>query len=198
MGHPRSDAPANAQRVVDMFKSAYGNYRAFAWGHDSLAPLLGEFIDDRNGWGATIVDSLSTMQVMGLEDLVKEAVNFTVNIDFGQSNTDDTVSLFESTIRYVGGILSAYELGGKKDTRLIEKARELADKLIHGWVGDNDIPYNELDFSSNQPVIKETGMAVAGTLVLEWARLSDYTRNETYRAYAEKAMRRIGLLVRYE
>ncbi|KAG8744402.1 maturation of Asn-linked oligosaccharides protein [Ceratobasidium sp. 414] len=145
-------------------------------------------------------------------DLVKEAVNFTVNIDFSQSNTDDIVSLFESTIRYVGGMLSAYELGGKKDPKLVKKARELADKLIHGWVGNNDIPYNELDFSNNQPVIKETGMgecypipsnlttanshypAVAGTLVLEWARLSDYTGNETYRAYAEKAMRRIGLL----
>ncbi|KAG9101559.1 maturation of Asn-linked oligosaccharides protein [Ceratobasidium sp. UAMH 11750] len=177
-----------------MFKSAYGSYKTFAWGHDSLAPLLGEFLDDRNGWGATIVDSLSTMQIMGLEDLAKEAANYTVSIDFSQSGTNDTVSLFESTIRYVGGMLSAYELGGKKDERLVDRARELADKLICGWVGDNDIPYNELDFSDNQPIIKETGMAVAGTLVLEWARLSDYTGNETYRVYAEKAMRRIGLL----
>ena len=34
--------------------------------------------------------------------------------------------------------------------------------------------------------------AVAGTLVLEWAKLSDYTGNQTYRQLAEKSMRRIG------
>ncbi|QRV76191.1 glycoside hydrolase family 47 protein [Ceratobasidium sp. AG-Ba] len=177
-----------------MFKSAYGDYKAFAWGHDSLAPLNGAFIDDRNGWGATIVDSLSTMQVMDLQDLVDEAVNFTVNIDFSRNNADYTVSVFESTIRYVGGILSAYELSGKKDSRLVKKAQELADKLIYGWVGDNDIPYNELNFTNDKPTIQERVVAVAGTLVLEWARLSDYTGNETYRTYAEKSMRRISLL----
>ncbi|KAG8683311.1 maturation of Asn-linked oligosaccharides protein, partial [Ceratobasidium sp. 395] len=91
-------------------------------------------------------------------------------------------------------MLSAYELGGKKDSKLVRKAQGLADKLIYGWVGHNDIPYNELNFTLNQPIIKETGLAVAGTLVLEWARLSDYTGNETYRAYAEKSMRRIGRL----
>lgn len=188
------DASANAQQVVDIFKSAYGSYKTFAWGHDSLAPLSREYIDDRNGWGATIVDSLSTAHIMGLEDIFKEGVNFTLGIDFSQSKTNDTISLFESTIRYVGGILSAYELDGKKDDRLVGKARELADKLIHGWVDNNDIPYNALNFTTDRPVVDETGLAVAGTLVLEWSKLSDYTGNNTYRTFAEKSMRRLGLL----
>lgn len=188
------DAPANAQQVVDIFKSAYGSYKTFAWGHDSLAPLTRGFIDDRNGWGATIVDSLSTAHIMGLEDIFKEGVNFTLGIDFSRSKTNDTVSLFESTIRYVGGILSAYELDGKKDHRLVDKARELADKLVHGWVDSNDIPYNALNFTTDRPVVDETGLAVAGTLVLEWSKLSDYTGDSTYRAFAEKSMQRLGLL----
>ena len=41
--------------------------------------------------------------------------------------------MFESTIRYVGGLLSAYELSGKKHEILVSKARELADKLTLAW-----------------------------------------------------------------
>ncbi|KDN50144.1 hypothetical protein RSAG8_01480, partial [Rhizoctonia solani AG-8 WAC10335] len=112
-----SDAAENAQHTIEIFKSAYQSYKSFAWGHDSLAPLTNSYIDDRNGWGATIVDSLSTMHIMGLEDLFKEGVEFTLSIDFNTSKTNSTISLFESTIRYIGGILSAYELDGKKDKR---------------------------------------------------------------------------------
>ncbi|KAG8713541.1 maturation of Asn-linked oligosaccharides protein [Ceratobasidium sp. 423] len=190
----RSDAVENAQHVTEIFKSAYQSYKSFAWGHDSLAPLTNSYIDDRNGWGATIVDSLSTMHAMGLEDLFKEGVEFTLNIDFSRSKTNSTVSLFESTIRYLGGILSAYELDGKKDKRLVDKAQELAEKLVYGWVGDNDLPYNELNFTTNQPIVDETGLAVAGTLVLEWSKLSDYTGDIKYRTFSEKSMRRIGML----
>ncbi|CAE7072201.1 unnamed protein product [Rhizoctonia solani] len=200
-----SDAAENAQHTIEIFKSAYQSYKSFAWGHDSLAPLTNGYIDDRNGWGATIVDSLSTMHIMGLEAMFKEGVEFTLDIDFSKSKTDSTVSLFESTIRYIGGILSAYELDGKKDKRLVDKAQELADKLVHGWLSDNDIPYNELNFTTNQPIIEELNdacledwfsafAAVAGTLVLEWSRLSEYTGNAKYRELSEKAMRRIGLL----
>lgn len=35
--------------------------RDHAWGHDDVTPVNQNFTDDRNGWGATIVDSLSTM-----------------------------------------------------------------------------------------------------------------------------------------
>ena len=42
-------------------------------------------------------------------------------------------SLFESTIRYVGGLVSAYELSGKQHFSLIEKAKQLADRLSLAW-----------------------------------------------------------------
>lgn len=38
-----------------------------AWGFDDLAPLSGVGTNGRNGWGATVVDALSTMWVMGLD-----------------------------------------------------------------------------------------------------------------------------------
>jgi mannosyl-oligosaccharide alpha-1,2-mannosidase len=44
-------------------------------------------------------------------------------------------SLFETTIRYVGGFLSAYELSGEKYPVLVEKAQDLADQMAYAWVG---------------------------------------------------------------
>lgn len=43
-------------------------------------------------------------------------------------------SVFETTIRYVGGFLSAYELSGEKFPILVEKAKEVADKMAFAWV----------------------------------------------------------------
>ncbi|KNZ78348.1 Mannosyl-oligosaccharide alpha-1,2-mannosidase 1B [Termitomyces sp. J132] len=191
--------------VVVMFKRSYESYRLvkYAWGHDDLLPLnnsmslqhLGTprlnltvfkgFTDTRNGWGATIVDAMSTMYIMGLDDYFKEAVAHVSDIDFSQSKTDDTVSVFETTIRYLGGMLSAYELSG--DSKLLEKSRHLADNLIHAWTGNNDIPWSHLDFTSNEPVVGTSNIAEAGTLTIEFGILSKYTQNPKYRNLAERA-----------
>ena len=65
------------------------------------------------------------------------------------------MSLFETTIRYLGGLISAYELGGKKDQALIDRAQEVGNKLSNGWQATNDFPYNNLDFTTDVPVIEE-------------------------------------------
>lgn len=65
------DAHRNAEAVKAVFREAYGDYKTYAFGHDDLAPVSMGPIDDRNGWGATIVDSLSTMLVMGLTVCIK-------------------------------------------------------------------------------------------------------------------------------
>jgi hypothetical protein len=44
-------------------------------------------------------------------------------------------SVFETTIRYIGGLLSAYELGGKSNKALVNKAQQVADKLTQAWTG---------------------------------------------------------------
>lgn len=62
----------------------------------------------RNGWGASSVDALSTACVMRLPDVVDEVLNHVSTIDF--SKTSDLVNLFETTIRYLGGLLSGYNL----------------------------------------------------------------------------------------
>lgn len=42
--------------------------------------------------------------------------------------------MFETTIRYLAGLLSAYELSEEKYPDLLTKAKEIADKLVYAWV----------------------------------------------------------------
>jgi len=44
-------------------------------------------------------------------------------------------SVFETTIRYLGGLLSAYELSDHKYPVLLAKAKEIADTMSQAWVG---------------------------------------------------------------
>ncbi|KAH9026204.1 seven-hairpin glycosidase [Lactarius pseudohatsudake] len=181
------DTTQDRADVVKIFTDSYSAYHEYAFGHDEVAPKSKTYLDPRNGWGATIVDAMSTMKIMGLTTQFNEALNFVRGVDFSKSNTSDTVSVFESTIRYVGGLLSAYELNGQGDKFLVDKAKQLADKLSVAWVQENKIPYNTVDFNTSSPVKEISSIAVAGTLTLEWARLSKYTGDDKYRQLAEGA-----------
>lgn len=51
--------------VVDAFRHAWKGYKDYAWGHDHLRPISQTY----NDWfhlGLTIIDSLDTMYIMGL------------------------------------------------------------------------------------------------------------------------------------
>ncbi|KIL63151.1 glycoside hydrolase family 47 protein [Amanita muscaria Koide BX008] len=185
---------ANSDRaaVKQLFDNSYQAYLKFAQGHDEVTPVDGSFTDPRNGWGASIVDGLDTMAIMG-EDLT-QSLKFISSIDFSKSNTPDSVSVFESTIRYVGGLLSAYELTGKQHQVLVQKAQQLADKLAYAWVGANEIPYGDLDFSTNTPVQQSSNIAEAGSLTLEFGTLSKYTNNQKYADLALKSAKHIANL----
>jgi len=184
-------AAAHKEAVKDLFVTSYEAYQKYAWGHDDLLPVSESYSDGRNGWGASIADAMSTMLIMNLTEWFEQAVNYTADVDFTISNTSDTVSLFETTIRYVGGFISAYELSEKKYPVLIEKAQDLADQMVYAWVGEQSIPYGFMNFTTHQPTVATSNIAEAGTLTLEWNRLSEYTGNSTYQELAEKSVQHI-------
>ncbi|KAF5371789.1 hypothetical protein D9758_003529 [Tetrapyrgos nigripes] len=187
-----TDAQANREQVRNTFIRSYEAYKKHAFGHDEYTPLSQSFSDSRNGWGASIVDAMDTMAIMGLDQYLEEAINFTSQIEFSKSKTSDSVSVFESTIRYIGGLLSTYELTDKRYPALVDKASQLGDKLSFAWVGNNDIPFGHIDFSSNTPQKENSNIAEAGTLTMEWWALSKYTGNQKYIQFAEKAARRVA------
>ncbi|KAJ7652125.1 glycoside hydrolase family 47 protein [Mycena polygramma] len=171
---------SNKAAAQEIFTTSYAAYQKFAFGHDELLPVSETTGDDLGGWGASLVDAMGTMVVMNLTDLFEGAVNFTATVNFNTPPVPQTISVFETTIRWVGGLVSAYELSGEKFPILIEKAKECADKLAFAFVGDNKIPFNTMDFTTNSPEIGTTNIAQAGTLSLEWTALSKHTGNATY------------------
>lgn len=62
-----ADADIHKQIVKDAFVSAYTDWQIYANGSDDLAPQTKSGVNPRNGWGATTVDALSTMKIMGLD-----------------------------------------------------------------------------------------------------------------------------------
>lgn len=64
-------------------------------------------VHHRNGWGATAVDGLSTAIVMSEGDIVNKILRQIAVTDFTVTKVDDqAISLFETTIRYLGGMIS--------------------------------------------------------------------------------------------
>ncbi|KAJ7208923.1 glycoside hydrolase [Mycena pura] len=56
--------------VEKIFTTSYAAYKKFAFGHDELHPVTEGVGDDLGGWGASLVDAMGTMAVMGLDDLL--------------------------------------------------------------------------------------------------------------------------------
>ncbi|KAE9383422.1 seven-hairpin glycosidase [Gymnopus androsaceus JB14] len=148
-------AAGNQTAVKNIFNQSYAAYSA-------------SFIDDRNGWGATIVDAMGTMILMGFDDLFIKSLEWVTNVDFTESKTAANVDLFETTIRYVGGMLSAYELTGKKYPILVQQSQTLVDKMAFAWSSPNQtIPYGMINSRTTLQSINVS-------------RLSLYTGNQTY------------------
>ncbi|KAG0143970.1 hypothetical protein CROQUDRAFT_724232 [Cronartium quercuum f. sp. fusiforme G11] len=180
------------EQIKQSFIQAYDSYATYAWGHDEIIPISRSFRDTRNGWGATLIDSMSTLYIMGLTERLERAIEYTLTIDFKRSQVQGQASsVFETTIRYLGGILSIYELTGANRTGLLDKASEIGAKLEMAWMGGSPIPYAWMHFDTNQHTPQETiTIAEAGSLILEFDRLSYWT-NSSHRVLADKTSRHI-------
>ena len=113
--------------IRDAFLRSWAAYERFAWGHDELHPLTNRSNDVWGGFAVTMVDSLDTAKIMGCEAEFGRAVawldgHFTMQ-------RDHYVSVFELSIRVLGGLLSAYDLS--RDPRLLRVARRAA--RTPGW-----------------------------------------------------------------
>ena len=117
-GGPQND---RQRAVVGAFQHAWQGYRTYSWGKDHLKPISKTHLTWFN-LGLTLIDSLDTMIVMNLKQEFKEAqgwVQESLNFDINKD-----VNLFETTIRVLGGLLSAFHLSQEK--LYLEKAVDLA------------------------------------------------------------------------
>ena len=125
--------------IKKTFEFSWAGYRKNAWMHDELSPVSGQFRDPFCGWAATLVDSLDSLWIMGLKSEFEEATKAVANIDFTTSIRND-IPVFETVIRYLGGLIAAYDLGGSKYRILLDKAVELAEILMGCFDTPNRMP----------------------------------------------------------
>lgn len=185
--------PDRAAAVKQVFQSSFADYLKYARGYDELLPLTKAGTGGFGNWGATFIDALTTAHIMGLDDIVAQGTQFVKQVNFSQT-TQTTISLFETNIRYVASLLSLYELTGKTDQNLVDQAKVIGDKLLKGWKDSNELPYNSLNDWTNGPSPDSSENAIlaqAGTLVIEFDRLSKFTNDSTYRDHAIRSMKAI-------
>ncbi|CAD6247079.1 unnamed protein product [Miscanthus lutarioriparius] len=92
------------EKVKEAMLHAWNSYVKYAWGQDELQPQSKNGVNSFGGLGATIVDSLDTLHIMGLKDEFQKARDWvTESLNFDK---DYEASVFETTIRVVGGLLA--------------------------------------------------------------------------------------------
>ncbi|KAK7707808.1 hypothetical protein SLS57_009191 [Botryosphaeria dothidea] len=165
--------------VKKAFERSWNSYKENAWLQDELAPISGGSKSTFGGWAATLVDSLDTLWIMDMKKEFEDAVAAVANIDFSSTNVEQ-VNVFETTIRYLGGFLGAYDLSG--DKRLLKKAVEVAEMLYVAFDTPNRLPitrWNPIKALSDTPQVADPTVLVAeiGSLTMEFTRLSQVTKD---------------------
>ncbi|KAJ8126374.1 hypothetical protein O1611_g7264 [Lasiodiplodia mahajangana] len=178
---------ARQQQVKAEMERGWAGYWKYAKGHDELSPVTKKFRDPFCGWAATLVDSLDTLWIMGMEEEFEEALTEVEKIDFTIGKRAE-IPVFETTIRYLGGLIAAYDVSGGKSGGydiLIKKAVELAEILMGVFDTPNRMPvlyYNWKPQFASQPRRAGTSASVAelGSLAMEFTRLAQITKENKY------------------
>ncbi|KAI7871875.1 glycoside hydrolase [Spinellus fusiger] len=178
-----------AQAVKSAFQHAWDGYSLHAFGHDELEPVTNGTTDSRNGWGASIFDALDTIIIMQLEEAYTSAIEHVKQVQW--ETTKDPSKTFETNIRYLGGLLSAYDL--RPDPVLLDKAVELAEKvLVPAYATSNQIPSAYVDVKTGKPQASyNLILAEFGSMQLEFVRLSQLTGNNKYADLANEVILRM-------
>jgi len=184
-----SDVLARSRRyhVKKAMEHAWGGYEKYAFGQDELLPVSKGAKEKWGGFGTTLVDSLDTLWLMGMKeefyrarDWVKTRLNH---------NIDRDCSVFETTIRSLGGLLSAYDWS--QDEAFLDQAKDLGARLFKAFDTTTGFPTQAVNMRTG-------GKASAGWLgrniilseftsvQLEFRNLARFSGNRDYKTKTEK------------
>ncbi|XP_067893537.1 ER degradation-enhancing alpha-mannosidase-like protein 3 [Heterodontus francisci] len=202
-------------QVLEMFDHAYQNYMEHAYPADELMPLTcrgrvrglepsrGDVDDALGKFSLTLVDTLDTLallnQIEEFEVAVKKVIS-DVHLD-----NDIVVSVFETNIRVLGGLLGGHAMAiilkdqGEQmqwyNDELLDMAKELGYRLLPAFNTTSGLPYPRvnLKYGLRRPEAKtgtetDTCTACAGTLILEFAALSRLSGDPVFEQHARKAL----------
>ncbi|KAF2201723.1 class I alpha-mannosidase-like protein [Delitschia confertaspora ATCC 74209] len=180
----RDERQKRREAVKATFLRSWEAYKKHAWLQDEVTPISGGYKNPFGRRGATLVDALDTLLIMGLDKEFKNALSALKKIDFSTSEAS-TLNVFETTIRYLGGLLSAYDLSNAEHKILVEKALTLGDMLYGAFDTPNRMPITRWDWASaaqngDQIASISALSAELGSLSLEFTRLSQITGDPKY------------------
>lgn len=169
--------------VKATFERSWKAYREQAWKQDELLPISGGSKTTFGGWGATLVDSLDALWIMDMKEEFDLAVTAVTEIAFAPG--EGRVNMFETTIRYLGGLLAAYDLTDCKDGRLLQKAMELGDMIYASFDTPNRMPITRWSgkMAANgllQEAAQQGILAELASFSMEFTRLSQLTGDMRY------------------
>ncbi|KAL4004860.1 receptor-type tyrosine-protein phosphatase U [Sarotherodon galilaeus] len=202
-------------QIVEMFDHAYGSYMKYAYPADELMPLScrgrvrgqepnrGDIDDSLGKFSLTLIDTLDTLVVLNKLDEFEEAVKKAVS-DVRLDN-DVVVSVFETNIRVLGGLLGGHVMADLLRQRgermqwyrdeLLHMAKELGHRLLPAFNTTSGLPYPKVNLRygvlnplSRTGTESDTCTACAGTMILEFAALSRLSGNSVFEEHARKAL----------
>ncbi|KAK3715706.1 mannosyl-oligosaccharide alpha-1,2-mannosidase [Vermiconidia calcicola] len=202
---PAGDWETRAQKVKEAFKTSFNGYEKHAWGYDEFNPVSKnsrQMVPGGMGW--IIVDALDTMMLMNLTDELAHSRQWIhQNLTYDQ---DHDVNTFETTIRMLGGLLSAHYLStafpdmyaplndGLSDDLYVEKATDLADRLLGAYETSSGVPLASVNLHSMKGIPSHadggaSSTAEATSLQLEMKYLAKLTGEDHYWDKAENVMK---------
>ena len=162
---------------------SWKGYEEHAFGMDNLHPVSGKGNNAFGEVSLTLLDSLDTLWLMNMtdefkraRDRVKKSVHF--------KSPRDEISLFETTIRCLGGLLAAYDWSG--DDMFLKKATTLQRKLYKAFHPQDVFPHPNINLSNARTLNREASISEVGSLQLEMRFLAEATDN----AYASLITKR--------
>ena len=196
-------------KAREMFDHAFDSYARHGFPADEIKPIsckprirmnpnlnnndYREFI--LGNFSLTLVDSLDSLVVFNRTDDFIYYSNYLIeNLNF---DSDLYVSVFETNIRILGGLISAHVLATDLDLipgyedGLLHKAEELAQKLSSAFITNTGLPtpYVNLRKNNESPThTQQISTAEVGSLSLEFMTLSYLTGDNTYANLVTKAM----------
>ncbi|XP_075655445.1 alpha-mannosidase I MNS4 [Castanea sativa] len=194
--------PEEAKELRDevrgMFYHAFNGYMEHAFPLDELRPLSCGGEDTLGGYALTLIDSLDMLALLGDWEHFASSVEWIgKNLQF---DINKTVSVFETTIRVLGGLLSAHLIAsdyatGMKipsyDNQLLNLAEDLARRLLPAFDTPTGIPFGSVNLlhGVDEHESKVTSTAGGGTLTLEFGVLSRLTNDPIFEQVTKNAVR---------
>ncbi|KNC48599.1 mannosyl-oligosaccharide 1,2-alpha-mannosidase IA [Thecamonas trahens ATCC 50062] len=195
MDGPAADAAR--RRVEALIAHAVDGYMAHAAPADELRSLSCRGMETFGGYALTLVDALDTLLMIGDAPRARLALDAlrASHLAAERFALDATVSVFETNIRIVGGLLSAHELApavlgpSTSVDDLLDLAVALVDRMLPAFDTHTGIPFCSIHLVHGvaPDETPETSTACGGSMLLEFGVLSALTGEAKYYAAARRS-----------